>query len=71
MGCSSGVEPDTTWETAKCHLCGDVRLCGYCTWCEHWFCRDCNPRLIARSLAAAKQLLGGPTPGCCGPLVSS
>jgi hypothetical protein len=67
MSCCGNAPDTTTGERAKCHLCAHVRACRFCQICGHWFCSDCNPRLVARTLAAVREVLGGATPGCCGP----
>jgi hypothetical protein len=68
MPCCGEPFRDTDLQEAKCHICTAIRPCSLCTLCGHWFCVDCNPRLIARTVAAVREIIGGPTPGCCGPV---
>lgn len=52
----------------KCHICQQVKLVLRCEQCGHCFCCDtCYDAWIPRGFAAIKELLGGPTPNCCGP----
>lgn len=49
-----------------CHMCKEVKSCGFCNLCCHWFCGGCNLKMFARSIEAVKELLKGPVEGCCG-----
>lgn len=67
MACPNEPGADKRRQDCKCHMCGETKSCGFCNLCCHWFCRECNPRVFARAIAAVKELVGGPRPGCCGP----
>ena len=51
----------------KCHICKemDKPIC-YCGKCKHWFCEGCRKDYFHRGIEAIKELIGGPSPGCCG-----
>lgn len=54
----------------KCHLCEPAagnRVIRYCGACDHWFCSECRRKYWHRGWEAIKQLIGGKSPGCCGP----
>lgn len=54
-------------QDCKCHVCRKVKSCGFCPVCCHWFCRECNPKVFSRGMAAVLELVKGAQPGCCGP----
>lgn len=51
----------------KCHICRETKPISYCELCEHHFCAGCRAQYWHRGLAFVKELVAGPTPGCCGP----
>jgi hypothetical protein len=58
---------DAEDDTGLCHICKEIKRISYCELCGHWTCPDCRGRYWQRGLAAVKEMLGGHTPGCCGP----
>ncbi len=51
----------------KCHICRDTKPISYCEFCGHHFCASCRDSWFPRGLAFIKELVAGPTLGCCGP----
>jgi hypothetical protein len=67
MNCPNDPGPDGRRQDATCHLCQTWQSCGFCPRCCHWFCRTCSRRVVERTMAAVREWVGGPRPGCCGP----
>lgn len=66
-----GHASDTTLALdVKCHICKKIKPCLFCSVCNHWFCKECKSKIFTRGIEAIKELLGGPTPNCCGPEIN-
>lgn len=62
-----GARVNPRFDVGVCHVCKVEQPIEFCPVCCHWFCAPCDKRTFARGMEAAKELVGKPKPGCCGP----
>ncbi len=51
----TGRRPDPP-EARTCEVCGETRLCRYCSACEAWLCEPCRRDVPARAVAGFLRL---------------